>query len=105
MVSNDNRRHQKERGTDLKGCGESARRWQGDFPGGLVAKTPNSLCRGPSSISGQGTRFHLLQLKRFHTPHLEKEMATHSSILAWKIPWTEEPGSYNPWGYKELDTT
>src|SRR5574337_769313 len=71
MVSNDNRRHQKERGTDLKGCGESARKWQGDFPGGLVAKTPNSLCRGPSSISGQGTRFHLLQLKRFHTPHLE----------------------------------
>ena len=34
---------------------------------------------------------------------LEKEMATHSSILAWKIPWTEEPGS--PWGHKELDTT
>ena len=24
--------------------------------------------------------------------HLEKEMATHSSILAWKTPWTEEPG-------------
>ena len=24
---------------------------------------------------------------------LEKEMATHSSVLAWKIPWTEEPGS------------
>ena len=24
--------------------------------------------------------------------HLEKEMATHSSILAWKIPWTEDPG-------------
>ena len=24
--------------------------------------------------------------------HLEKEMATHSSILAWEIPWTEEPG-------------
>ena len=28
---------------------------------------------------------------------LEKEMATHSSILAWEIPWTEEPG-YGPWG-------
>ena len=27
---------------------------------------------------------------------LEKEMATHSSILAWKIPWTEEPGGYSP---------
>ena len=32
---------------------------------------------------------------------LEKEMATHSSTLAWKIPWTEEPGR----GCKELDTT
>ena len=27
---------------------------------------------------------------------LEKEMATHSSILAWRIPWTEEPGGYGP---------
>ena len=37
---------------------------------------------------------------------LEKEMATHSSILAWKIPWTEEPGRlHSPWGHKELDTT
>ena len=36
----------------------------------------------------------------------EKEMATHSSILAWEIPWTEEPGgAYNPWGRKESDTT
>ena len=37
---------------------------------------------------------------------LEKEMATHSSIPAWRIPWTEEPGSlYSPWGHKELDMT
>ena len=36
---------------------------------------------------------------------LEKEMAIHSSTIAWKIPWTEEPGSYSPWGHKELDTT
>ena len=28
---------------------------------------------------------------------LEKEMATHSSVLAWEIPWIEEPG-YSPWG-------
>ena len=34
---------------------------------------------------------------------LEKEMAIHSSTIAWKIPWAEEPGS--PWGRKELDTT
>ena len=36
---------------------------------------------------------------------LEKEMATHSSTLAWKIPWTEEQVGYSPWGHKELDTT
>ena len=32
-------------------------------------------------------------------------MATHSSIFAWEIPWTEEPGGYSPWGCKELDMT
>ena len=36
---------------------------------------------------------------------LEKEMATHSSILAWRIPWTEGPGGLQSWGRKELDTT
>ena len=40
----------------------------------------------------------------------EKAMAPHSSTLAWKIPWTEEPGrlhrgKLSPWGHKELDTT
>ena len=31
---------------------------------------------------------------------LEKKMATHSSILAWRFPWTEEPGGlYSPWGH------
>ena len=36
---------------------------------------------------------------------LEKGMATHSSILAWRIPWIGEPVGYSPWGRKELDTT
>ena len=31
---------------------------------------------------------------------LEKEMASHSSILAWEIPWTEEPGGLSPEGHK-----
>ena len=35
---------------------------------------------------------------------LEKEMATHSSILAWKIPWTKEPGGLQSMGRKESDT-
>ena len=33
---------------------------------------------------------------------LEKERATHSSILTWRIPWTEEPDSYSPWGRKRF---
>ena len=36
---------------------------------------------------------------------LEKEMATHSSILAWKIPWTEESGGLQSIGLQESDTT
>ena len=36
---------------------------------------------------------------------LEKEMATHSSILAWRIPWTEELGGLQSTGHKELDMT
>ena len=32
-------------------------------------------------------------------------MAPHSSILAWRIPWTENPGGYSPWGFKESHTT
>jgi len=36
---------------------------------------------------------------------LEKEMATHPNILAWRIPWTEEPGGLQSLGSQELDTT
>ena len=44
-------------------------------------------------------RLHFL----FHT--LEKEMATHSSVLAWRIPGTEEPCGLPPMGRTESDTT
>ena len=36
---------------------------------------------------------------------LEKVIATHSNILAWRIPWTEELADYSPWGPNELDMT
>ena len=36
---------------------------------------------------------------------LEKEMATHSSILAWRIPWTEEPGGLQSMGSQKSDMT
>ena len=36
---------------------------------------------------------------------LEEGMTTHSSFLAWRIPWTEEPGGLQSWGGQELDST
>ena len=37
---------------------------------------------------------------------LEKGIATHSSVLAWKTPWTERSlAGYSPWGHNELDVT
>ena len=41
----------------------------------------------------------------FHFPALEREMATHSSVLAWRIPGTAEPGGYSLWGCTESGTT
>ena len=52
------------------------------FPGSASGKEPTCQCkdlRDTSSIPGRG-----------RSP--EKEMAAHSRILAWRIPWTEEPG-------------
>ena len=66
---------------------------EGGFLGGSVVKNLPASAGETGSIPGSG---------RF----LEKEMATHSCILAWEISWTEEPGKlYSPWGCKELDTT
>jgi len=36
---------------------------------------------------------------------LEEGMATHASILTWRIPWTEEPGGYSPQDCTESDRT
>ena len=51
-----------------------------------------------------GKESAVIQETRGEDP-LEKEMATHSSTLAWRIPWTEEPAGYSPKGHKELATT
>ena len=48
-------------------------------PGGLLVKNPSASVGDVGSIPGS-------------EDSLEKEMATHSSILAWEIPWTEGPG-------------
>ena len=41
----------------------------------------------------------------FHFHALEKEMAIHSSVLAWRIPGMGEPGGCHLWGHTESDTT
>ena len=64
-----------------------------DFPGGLDGKASVSTMR-EIWVQSLGQE-----------DPLEEGMATHSGILAWRIPWTEEPGSYSPWGLKESDTT
>ena len=62
------------------------------FPGGSVVK---------NLPAKQETRVQL----RGQEVSLEKETASHSSILAWEIPWTEEPGGATIHGVAKLDTT
>ena len=50
------------------------------FPGGLVVKNL------PANAGDEGS------IPEYQEGPLEVEMATHSSILAWKVPWTEDPG-------------
>ena len=61
----------------------------------LVVKNPPAIAgdrRDVNSIPGSGRS-------------LGEGMATPSSIRAWRIPWTEEPGGYSPQGHKESDMT
>ena len=63
------------------------------FPGDTDGK--DSACNKGDQVQSLGQK-----------DPLEKGMATHSSILAWRISWTEEPGGgYSPWDHKESDTT
>ena len=45
------------------------------------------------------------EINAIYLAYLEKEMATHSSIIAWAIPWTEEPGRQQSMQLQELDMT
>ena len=65
------------------------------FPGGAVVKNL------PAHAEVQEMRVQTLKQE---VP-LEEEMAAYFNIIAWKIPWAEEPGRPQPMGYKESDTT
>ena len=74
--------------------GEIHRIWEG-FPGGSVVKGP------PAVQKMQGTRARSWGREG----PLEEGTATHSSIRAWRTPWTEEPGGLQSTGSKESDLT
>ena len=59
--------------------------WDMGFPGGTVVKNPPAHAGDSGSTPGSGNA-------------LEKDTATHSSILAWRIPWTEEPAGLQSTG-------
>ena len=63
-----------------------------DFPGGSNGKESAYNVGNLGLISGSGKP-------------LEKGMATHSSILAWRIPWTEEPGGLQSMGLQRVEHT
>ena len=63
-----------------------------DFPG--VSDGEESACNAGTWVQSLGSG-----------DPLEKEMATDSSILSWRIPWTEEPGGLLSTGLQESDTT
>ena len=69
-----------------------------DFPGGTSVK----ICLPMSRM--QKTEERRVQSLGQKDPR-EEEMAMHSSILGWKIPWSEEPGWLHSWSRKEEDTT
>ena len=102
------------------------RGWEG-FPGSSASKVSACNAGDPSSIPGlerspgegigdslQYSWASLVAQMVKNLPAMqetwvrflsqEKKMATHSSVLAWESPWTEELG-YSPWDHKELDTT
>ena len=62
---------------------------QRDFPGGSDGKASVYNAGDLGSIPGLGR-------------YLEKEMATHSNTIAWKIPWTEEPGRLQSMGSQRV---
>ena len=62
-----------------------------------IVKEREAWCAAVHGVAKSWTRLSDFTFS-FHFHALEKEMATHSSVLAWKIPWTEEPGALQSMG-------
>ena len=70
--------------------------WEGKSVLWLLGCPSVSVIKTPLPIQ----KMQVQSLGHEDTP--EKEMATHSSSLAWEISWMEEPGGYSPWGCKRV---
>ena len=83
----------------------------GQWEAAAQHREPSSVLRDDVEGRDRGMGGRLKKAGRYvclwliHIVDLEKEMATPCSILAWRIPWTEEPAGYSPRGHTELDTT
>ena len=81
------------------------------FPLGNVLVLLNLPLRLPPQLNGGSAVKNLPAMQETQVQSLgwedplEKGMATHSTILAWEIPWTEEPGGLQSTGSQELVTT
>ena len=64
-----------------------------------------NLKKGKKPKRTPNTVLDIVLLGHFSCDRLEKAMAPHSSTLAWKIPWTEEPGRLQSMGSLTVDTT
>ena len=83
----------------------------GRFPGGGHATHSSSCMQNPMDRGAWQATVHGVTKSRtrlsdftftFHFHVLEKEMAIHSSILAWRIPWREEPGGLQSTGSQRV---
>ena len=90
--------------------GHKTRLFEGQGPVGLLAQDLFTVLHWYTSLVAQmikksacnaGDLVWILEMER----SLEKGIATHSSILAWRIPWKKSQEGYCPWSHKELDMT
>ena len=68
----------------------------------MGASGPCSNCKG---LCEQGREVRGMGTRELRSKSVNEEMANHSNIIAWRIPWTAEPVDYSSWSCKKSDMT